>query len=810
MNQKVIQTLEFHKIVHTLAEFASSPLGKSQCLNLLPSSDLEEILQMQEETADALSYIWKKGMPSFSGVKDIRSSLKRLSVGSSLSIYELLDISRLLDVALRIKSYARTEDSSNFDGETEADSKSGPAEEQETAATFHVLETYFSQIEPLTPLNNEMKRCILSEEEISDNASPALKDIRRRIRTANEQIHSQLTTMIHSSKTQSYLQESIITMRNGRYCLPVRQEYRSQIPGMIHDQSSTGATLFVEPMAVVKLNNSLKELSLKEQEEIEVILADLSNQCAEYIDALEANVTALAQLDFIFAKGGYAKSLKATQPVFNTEYNIRIKQGRHPLLDSKTVVPIDIHLGEDFDLLIITGPNTGGKTVSLKTAGLFSLMGQSGLHIPADDGSSLSVFEEIFADIGDEQSIEQSLSTFSSHMTRIVDILQKADFSSLVLFDELGAGTDPTEGAALAISILSHLHSYGIRTMATTHYSELKIYALSTPGVSNACCEFDIETLRPTYHLLIGIPGKSNAFAISEKLGLPKFLIENAKVQLNEEDEAFEDILSDLETNKSSIQKELEETKRLREEALRYQQQLKEKYERIDARREQILRDANEKANKILQEAKDFADTTIKNINKLSLGSGNTKELEKQRQQLRQKLDKTNAHLSIKTLSKSKKNHQPQDFHIGDQVKVLSMGLEGTVTSLPNAKGEVKVQMGILSSNLPIKDLEILQEKASPTVRQKTGKMNLSRAAQISSEINLLGKNVDDAIAALDKYLDDAYLSHLSTVRVVHGKGTGALRQGIHKYLKRLSYVKSYRLGEFGEGDAGVTIIEFK
>ena len=648
------------------------------------------------------------------------------------------------------------------------------------------------------------------EDEYRDDASSTLKQIRRSINNINDKVHATLTTLVNGS-LRTYLQDAIITMRGDRYCVPVKAEYRGQVQGLIHDQSSTGSTLFIEPMAIVRLNNDLKELYAKEQEEIQVILANLSEEAAQYIEEIRVDYRSLTDLDFIFARGALAISMRASRPLLNEEGRIRIREGRHPLLDPKKVVPITVTLGEDFTLLIITGPNTGGKTVSLKTVGLFCLMGQSGLHIPAGDRSELAVFHQIYADIGDEQSIEQSLSTFSSHMTNIVSFLKKVDERSLVLFDELGAGTDPTEGAALAISILSHLHQRGIRTMATTHYSELKVYALSTPGVENACCEFDVESLRPTYRLLIGIPGKSNAFAISGKLGLPDYIIEDAKKRLSEQDVSFEDLLTDLETSKRTIEKEQEEIARLKKEAEDLKAQAKQRQEKLDDQRDRILREANEKANAILREAKEVADKTIKDFRKFGKENISAAEMEKEREKLRKKIKDT-ASASAMKAQKPKKEHKASDFKLGESVKVLSMNLTGTVSSLPDAKGNLTVRMGILSSQVNISDLEIIEEVSpyAPKKMNRTskGKIKMGKSLSVRPEINLLGRTVDEAVAELDKYLDDAILAHLNTVRVVHGKGTGALRKGIHEYLRRQKHVKSYHLAEFGEGDAGVTIVE--
>ena len=797
MNQKVLKTLEYNKIIHQLTGYAASAPGKLLCQNLLPMSDFHEIVQAQTETSDALTRVRMKGSLSLSGIRDVRDSLKRLEIGSALGIPELLSISSLLTVAARAKAYGHHEESEEFPDDS--------------------LDQMFRSLEPLTPANNEIKRCIISEEEISDNASPGLHKVRRSMHGINDRIHTQLNSILNSCR--SYLQDAVITMRDGRYCLPVKAEYKSQVNGMVHDQSSTGSTLFIEPMAVIQLNNELRTLEIQEQKEIEAVLADLSNQLTPYTTELAIDLQILTRLDFIFAKAALSRHFKCSEPKFNTEGRIHIKDGRHPLLDPQKVVPITVWLGTDFDLLMVTGPNTGGKTVSLKTVGLFTLMGQAGLHIPAFEGSELAVFEEVFADIGDEQSIEQSLSTFSAHMTNIVNILNQADSRSLCLFDELCSGTDPTEGAALAIAILNFLHNMKCRTMATTHYSELKIYALSTPGVENACCEFDVATLRPTYRLLIGIPGKSNAFAISKKLGLPDYIIEDAKNHLESDDETFEDVISRLEENRVTIEKERAEIENYKAEIARLKSGLEKKEERFDERRDKMIRKANEEAQQILREAKETADRTIKNINKLAASSGiDTKALEAERTKLRDSLKKVEGGLSLK--QETRKPHKainPKTLKLGDGVRVLSMNLNGTVSSLPDAQGNVFVQMGILRSKVNISDLELLQENSvsGPGLearRKGSGSSNIkmSKSFGISPEINVLGMTVDEAVAQLDKYLDDAYIAHLPQVRIVHGKGTGALRAGIHKHLKRLKYIKEFHLGGFGEGDAGVTIVVFK
>lgn len=790
MNQKTLQKLEYNKIVQMLIDHASSPSGKKLCEELIPLTNLSTIETMQEQTATAFSRIVKKGRVSFSGCYSVEASMMRLEIGGALSTNELLNICKLLETAGRVKSYGR-HDNSDYEEDC--------------------LDIFFNQLEPVFPVSSEIRRCILGEDEISDDASSTLKNIRRQINSMNDRVHSTLSSLVNGS-LRTYLQDPIITMRGDRYCIPVKAENRNHVHGMIHDQSSSGSTLFIEPMAVVKLNNDLKELYGKEQEEIQVILARLSEEVAPYVLELRTNYKVCTELDFIFARGHLAVSMNASKPILNNKGIVHIRQGRHPLLDKKTVVPITIMLGDTFDLLIVTGPNTGGKTVSLKTVGLFTLMGQAGLHIPALDRSELAVFRDVLADIGDEQSIEQSLSTFSSHMTNIVSFIKNVTRDCLVLFDELGAGTDPTEGAALAIAILNHLHSRGIRTMATTHYSELKVYALTTTGVENASCEFDVATLRPTYRLLIGIPGKSNAFAISSKLGLPNFIIEQAKQHLSEHDESFEDVLANLETSRRTIEQERAEIASYKREIEQLRSKQKEKQDKIEQQKERILAEANEKANQMLREAKEVADETMKNFRKFGQASISAADMEREREKLRQKIKSTEAKSNIK-VQKPKKQHKSSDFKLGESVKVLSMNLNGTISTLPDNKGNLFVQMGILRSQVHISDLEITEEAVITTKQlQKTssGKMKLNKSMNMSTEINLLGKTVDEAIAVLDKYLDDAYLSHLSSVRVVHGKGTGALRKGVHEYLRRLKYVKSYRLGEFGEGDAGVTIVEFK
>ncbi|MFQ9086963.1 MAG: endonuclease MutS2 [Roseburia sp.] len=795
MNEKAFKTLEYNKIIDLLTEQAASLKAKELCRSLKPMTDKAKIEAAQTQTADALTRLFQKGSVSFSGIHDMEASLKRLEIGGTMGIDEFLALSSLLEASKRVKAFSR--------GKSEDGARDS-------------LDDLFDGIEPLTPLLEEIRRCIISEDEIADDASPALKNIRKSIRSMNDRVHSQMTAMLNNTNIRNSLQDGVITMRNGRYCLPVKAEYKNQVPGMVHDQSSTGSTLFIEPMAVVNLNNELKELYLKEQEEISVILANLSNLTSEYIPYIREDYRILTELDFIFAKASLAKIYNGTAPIFNENGYIRIRKGRHPLLNKHKVVPIDVTLGDAFDLLIITGPNTGGKTVSLKTVGLFTLMGQAGLHIPANDRSELCVFHEVFADIGDEQSIEQSLSTFSSHMTNIISILDHVDEHSLVLFDELCAGTDPTEGAALAISILSKLHARGIRTMATTHYSEIKVFALETPGVENACCEFSVETLSPTYRLLIGIPGKSNAFAISGKLGLSTDIIEDAKTRITTSEQNFEDLIADLESSRVTIEKERLEINQYKAEVASLKKKLEAKQERLDESRDKILREANEQAYAILKEAKDVADSSIRNFNKYGTTHAPVSEMEKQRSKIRDKMSAAEKNMAGTKKKQAPAGNAPKNLRIGDRVKVLSMNLTGTVHTLPNARGDLYVQMGILRSLVNVRDLVLLPDDTVPAAAKKTngksgsGKIRMSKSASVSTEINLIGMTTDEAIAVLDKYLDDAYIAHLPSVRIVHGKGTGALRAAVHKHLKRLKYVKSFHLGEFGEGDAGVTIAEFE
>ena len=796
MNEKSLKILEYNKIIDMLSDKAHSSSGKAMCQSLKPSNDFSEVTSNLQNTDDAVKRLLKNGSVSFAGNKDIKASIMRLDKGSSLKANELLDICNLLEACGRVKSYLKKESPDDADDS---------------------LYMYYDLINPLTSNAAEIRRCIITEDEIADDASAELKSIRRHIKVTNDKIHSELTRMVNTTY-RTYLQDAVITMRDGRYCIPVKSEYKSNVPGMIHDQSGSQSTFFIEPAAVVNLNNDLRQLAIDEAREIEVILAKLSFDLSEHTEELKSNSTALTELDFIFAKANLALDMNASRPFYNIYGHVNLKKARHPLLNKASVVPINVKLGYDFDLLVITGPNTGGKTVALKTVGLLSLMGQAGLFIPASDASELSIFDNVYADIGDEQSIEQSLSTFSSHMKNIVEILAEADEKSLCLFDELGAGTDPTEGAALAISVLSDLHKRKVRCIATTHYSELKVYALKEPGVENACCEFDVETLRPTYRLLIGVAGKSNAFAISSKLGLPNYIIDDAKSRISEKDETFEDVLTELENNRVIIENEKIEIEKYKREIESLKADYENRQKKLSESKDRIIREATEEARGILQEAKDTADEAIRDLMKKE-NRGDIKSMEKNRTKLREKIDKTNSKVSLQNSNAPKKKYKPSDFKLGEDVRIISLNMEGTINSLPDAKGNLYVQCGIMRMQAKMNDIEFIDKPniIAPgmkfSTKSSTGKSqgkSLSKASSISMEINLLGRTVDEALSELDKYLDDAYLSHLTSVRIVHGKGTGALRAAVHNYLKKVSYVSSYRLAEYGEGDAGVTIAEFK
>ena len=850
MNEKVLHIVEFEKIIARLEEHADSQPGKKLCRELLPLDSLFEIEHAQAQTESALSHLFRKGSISFGNNRDFGYMFGALSVGASLSMPELLQLASFLDNVGRIRNYGLSKDGerSEIKGRN-VNSAKGTGREKAGASApdqddphADVLYDLFDCLYPVPGLSAEIRRCILSEDQVADDASAALRKIRREMQMTGDKVHQQLAKMVNTTYS-AYLQDNVITLRGDRYCIPVKAEYKSQVPGLIHDQSSSGSTLFIEPAAVVSLNNTLRELALQEKKEIDKILASLSAEAGEHLMELKDDARNMTELDFIFARADLAMEQNATRPVFNDKYYINIRHGRHPLIDPKKVVPIDIELGSDYDMIIITGPNTGGKTVTLKTVGLFELMGMAGLHIPAGDRSELSLFREVFADIGDEQSIEQSLSTFSSHMKTIVDIFRRVDRQCLCLFDELGAGTDPTEGAALAISILNFCHVRHIRTLATTHYAELKAYAMRTEGIVNASCEFNVETLQPTYRLMVGIPGKSNAFAISQKLGLPNYIIETAKEQLSQEAQNFEDLLSDLERARQQLRAEQEESARMRASLEKDRKILKDKEKQFEKRREELLQKANEDARDILAKAKEDADQAISDLRKAAQSGrgGDLSSMERTRTALRSKVNEKNASIKFKKepAAPAGKKVRASDLHVGDKVRVVSMGLTGTVSALPDRNGKVSVRCGILQSKVDLSDLRLVAEDAFGNTLDAFGnpvggsekrsgsaikrafrdadkasssgkEMDLSHSSTVSPELNLLGMTTDDAIWKLDKYLDEARVSHLQSVRIVHGKGTGALRNAVHQYLRKQKWIKSFRLGDFGEGDAGVTIVTLR
>ena len=826
MTLKALHTLEYNKITHLLTSHAVSPMGKDRAKALIPMTNLHEIERAQQETTEATTLILRNGSLPLGGIRDIREALQRALVGGVLAIEELLHVGDFLYVCGKIQDYG---------------------EHDKRYEECESLQPLFDGVFFAGHLEREIKRCILNQYELSDDASPALANIRRNILSAGDRIRDHLNKIVQSNEYKTMLQEPIITTRNDRYCVPVKAEYRSAFSGMIHDQSASGATLFMEPTSVVQLNNKIKELFLEESQEIQRILQKLSGMVAEQADVLRTNIEMLTTLDFIFAKGELSISMNGTQPVFNEEGCIDIKKGRHPLLASDKVVPTDIYLGRDFTTLLITGPNTGGKTVSLKTIGLFTLMGQAGLHIPATDHSELAVFGQVFADIGDEQSIEQSLSTFSSHMKNIVGILNEIDENALVLLDELGAGTDPTEGAALAVSILEYLHQRQIRTVVTTHYSELKLYALGTERVENASCEFDVETMKPTYKLLIGIPGKSNAFAISRRLGLPEHIINHAKEVLTSEDIRFEDMITDLEINKKTVLIEKDRAEEYRREAENLRKHFESQKEKLTSQRDKILTDAREEALKIVREAKDRADEMYKDFQKQlkAAASQNISQnnLMSSRQVMWDQLSKMEKEMANGIAGSTKKNYQPitavKKPEEGDRVYVHSLNQTGTIVTAPEGSGEVTVQAGIMKIKVKIGDLSLADEKVGKSKAGSTGNgesykkaaklygsgvsggsgvsasqgtrgPKIGKAHSISPEIDLRGMLAYEGTDQAIKYLDDAFLASLSQVTIIHGKGTGALRSAIHNKLKNHPYVKNFRLGTYGEGEDGVTIVELK
>ena len=793
MNEKALKTLEYTKIRDRLSALALSPIGKEKCDELVPMHDIDAITREQKETTEAVNMSLKKGRLPLGGIKDIRTQLGRAEAGGVLGIEELMAVGDFLYVCRKVKNYAKQENK---------------------ADVFPVLEDYFEIVKTITNLEKEISRCIVNEQEISDDASSGLRTVRREIRNANGSIRDKLNTIIYSAAYKNMLQDAVITIRNDRYCVPVRSEYQSSFPGMVHDRSNTGSTVFMEPTAVIQLNNKIKELQAKEKEEIEKILAMLSAMVAENVDVIEANINVIAHLDFIFAKSELSLKMNGAEPIFNTNGIIDIRKGRHPLLDEKKVVPIDINLGKDFNTLLITGPNTGGKTVALKTLGLFTLMGQAGLHIPAFDSSQLAVFDDVFADIGDEQSIEQSLSTFSAHMTNTVSIINSVTPNCLVLFDELGAGTDPTEGAALAMAIIQLLHKMNVRTAVTTHYSELKVYALSTEGVENACCEFDVETLRPTYRLLIGIPGKSNAFAISKKLGLPDYVIDSAKEFISSENVKFEDVITDLEISKKTVVYEQERAEQFRKEAERLKNEVEKQRAKINDQREKILADARNEARMVYQQAKEESDRIIKEMNKaMREKSANQNKMNEKRSELKSKVAKMDEAISKAQKKKVAAVKPIQNLKAGDNVYVVSFDKTGVALSAPDSNGDVMVQTGNMKLKVPLNELTYYEPKKEPksnASRNISTKVRAGKSQYIASEIDCRGQNVEEGLGNIDKYLDDAFLAGLKTVTIIHGKGTGVLRAAVQKYLRTNPHVRTFRPGVYGEGEMGVTIVELK
>lgn len=786
MDKKSLKLLEYEKIKSTLSEYAHSELAKKKCLELLPSTNFNEIEKTQKETSFACYKIRLKGVPNFKGIKNIIPALKRLEIDASLSIRELLNILSLLKTVESAKKYSYVEEntSNNF------------------------LDECFFSLDTITVIKKELERCIISEELLADESSPKLSSIRKSIKNINSRIHNELNSIL--LKHKDFLMDNVISLRGTSYVIPIKAEYKNKVQGIVHGQSQSGSTYFIEPLSIVNMNNELKEIENEEKKEIEIILYNLSKAILPYSDTLKTNQELLVYLDFCFAKAKFSNSLNANEAIFNKNFYINLKEARHPLLNKDSVVPINISLGKDYNLLIITGPNTGGKTVALKTVGLFCLMGQSGLHIPAFYGSELAVFENIFVDIGDEQSIEQNLSTFSGHMKRIVEIVAKADSNSLCLFDEIGAGTDPIEGAALGISILSFLHKLDVKTMATTHYSELKVFALNTENVENASCEFDIKSLKPTYKILIGTPGHSNAFEISKRLGLSLHLIEDAKKYINEENTNFENLLTKLEENRLIMENDKKIIQENKEEISKLKEKYQKSKEKLERQRESILENAKEEARQILKKAKEVADESIKTINKLSSDNKLAKLLEKQRENIRTELNKNIKKEEIKN-PKPSKIKATGKLNIGDNVFVNSMNINAKVNSLVNDKGFLYILIGSLRTKVHINDLRKISTDTNEQKKENNKKSaSLLKAMYISPEINLISHTVDEAIAALEKYLDDALLSHLDYVRIIHGRGTFALQKGIHKYLKSLSFIKSFKIADFEEGGSAVTIVNFK
>ncbi|MCR1897769.1 endonuclease MutS2 [Irregularibacter muris] len=792
MNEKSLRVLEYFKIIEEVSQYANSPLGREKILSLRPITDLEKVRGKLQETTESVAIVLQKGRIPLEGLTDIGPFLKKAKIGSILSPGELLKIARSLKICENVKDYIK--------------------EERNQISPYPIISSIIEELVELPGLTKELLRVIIGEDELSDHASPTLHRIRKQIQGKNNALRDKLNKMIHSTHYQKYLQEPIVTLRGDRYVIPVKQEYRANVAGLIHDQSSSGATLFIEPMSIVEMNNDLKTLIGQEEEEIERILIEFTGIIENNYEVISNNFELLGKLDAIFAKGNYSLNIRGSEPLLNHEGYINFKQARHPLIPDKDVMPSDIFLGRDFHTLLITGPNTGGKTVTLKTIGLLCLMGQSGLHIPVKDGSEMAIFHKVFADIGDEQSIEQSLSTFSSHMTNIVDILDEVDERSLVLFDELGAGTDPTEGAALAMSILDFLHKKNIRTVATTHYSELKEYALSTQGIENAAVEFNIETLRPTYILQIGLPGKSNAFEISKRLGLMNEVINQAREYISQEDIQFEDLLLDIETKRKQIEEESIRIKNKRLEIENLKNQLEEKELRFNEKKDKLMQRAREEALEIVKEAKTQMDeiiTELRRLEKEQILKGHNKSIENAKKQLRESendIQKELAKAGVPRISYS----VPKDLKPGDEVLITTLNQKGFVLSLPDDKDEVQIQAGIMKINVHINNLSKLNNKKEKTFMQKTSRTIKAKTISISPQLDLRGKTTEEAILDTDKYLDDAYLANLGTITIIHGKGTGALRKSIHDLLKSHTHVKDYRIGKYNEGGEGATIVSIK
>lgn len=792
MDKKTLEILEFNKIIEILSGYAVTVQGKEIARALVPHSDMDVIRQALKETDEALRMICAKGSPPLTGLHDIRPGLRRLEMGATITPGELLHVADTLRVCREMKNYAGEKNDSD---------------------RYGTVAAMILNLAPNKRIEEKIYSCIVNEEEVADRASTTLYNIRRQINEAQMNIKDLLNSMVHSQKYQKYLQEPIVTMREGRYVVPVKAEYRNEVDGLLHDSSASGATLYIEPMPVVKANNEIKQLKLKEKNEVERILDELSGEVRAILNEMDMNINTIAQIDFIFAKAKLAAEYACAMPKINNEGYINIKKGRHPLIEREKVVPIDIWIGDSFHTLVITGPNTGGKTVTLKTVGLLTLMMQAGLHVPAGDGTVLSVFKNVFADIGDEQSIEQSLSTFSAHMLNIVGILEKADSSSLVLFDELGAGTDPTEGAALGIAILEYLRSRGACTVATTHYNELKLYAIENNDAENASCEFDIVTLKPTYKVLIGVPGKSNAFAISERLGLGRDIIERAREFIPHDKLRFEDVINEIEEDRKRAEEEKTRAVREREEITMLMKELEERAKKQQLQRESIIREARKEAKEIIDRVMNEAEEIICELKKVrseAEEAERNKMIEALRKRIKNVSDEMEDFEYTDVIREGSFDTKPEDVKVGSQVYVSSLDCKGTVIGEPGTDGEVLVQVGAMKAKCKIEDLKPAESKKSAVQRTGEGKIRVSKANSISPQIDLRGQVTDEAVMNIDKYLDDAYISGVKTVTIIHGKGTGALREGVHKFLKGHQHVKSYRIGKYGEGEGGVTIVELK